>query len=288
MKRFILSLFVMLLSVNLLVAKDKKDIKMNVLSYNIRYDNPADGNNQWKFRKDYAADLIKFYDADIIGTQEVLHNQLLDLTNRLPEYSFVGVGREDGKTKGEYAAIFFKKDRFTVVDSGNFWLSENMNAVGKKGWDAACERVATWAILQDINSGKRFFFLNTHLDHMGKVARYEGALLVLKEVESLSKGLPVIVTGDFNATPADEPIQVLTNPVDKRRLTHARDIAALKYGPDYTFHDFGRIPVNERQFIDYIFVKGNVKVLRHGILTDSNNNLYPSDHHQVLTTIEFE
>lgn len=288
MNKFILSLLVTLLSVNLLWAKEKKDAKINVLSYNIRYDNPGDGDNQWKFRKDYAAGLIRFYDADIIGTQEVLNNQLIDLTNCLPEYSYVGVGREDGKTKGEYAAIFYKKDRFNVINSGNFWLSEDMNAVGKKGWDAACERVATWAILQDKESGKRFFFLNTHLDHMGEVARHEGAMLVLKEVELLSKGLPSIVTGDFNAVPSDEPIKVLINPADKRHLTHTRDVATIKYGPDYTFHDFGRIPKNERQFIDYIFAKGNIKVLRHGILTDSNYNLYPSDHHPVLTTIVIE
>lgn len=177
MKRILLCLMVALFATGCLFAKNN-DEKMNVMSYNIRYDNSGDKDNQWKFRRDFAADLVKFYEADVFGAQEVLNNQLNDLLNRLPEYAYVGVGREDGKTKGEYAPIFYRKDRFSVEKSGNFWLAEDINAIGKKGWDAACERVATWAILKDKNTGKKFFFLNTHLDHMGKVARHEGASLM--------------------------------------------------------------------------------------------------------------
>lgn len=278
----------MFLFLSVAVVAKGPDSKINIMSFNIRYDNAGDGDNQWKFRKDYAADLIRFYDADIIGTQEVLHNQLTDLCDRMPDYSYVGVGREDGKTKGEYSVVLFKKDRFKIIDSGNFWLSENMNAIGNKGWDAACERIATWVILKDKESGKSLFLLNTHLDHMGQTARREGAKLVLKEAEVLAKGLPVVVTGDFNATPNEESIQVLTNKNDKRYLTHTRDIAALKYGPEYTFHNFGKIPVEKRQFIDYIFVKGDIKVTRHGVLTDLKYNLYPSDHYPILATIIME
>ena len=261
---------------------------MNVMSYNIRYDNLGDKDNQWKFRRDFAADLVKFYEADVFGAQEVLNNQLNDLLNRLPEYAYVGVGREDGKTKGEYAPIFYRKDRFSVDKSGNFWLAEDINAIGKKGWDAACERVATWAILKDKNTGKKFFFLNTHLDHMGKVARHEGASLVLEQAKKLSENLPIIVTGDFNAVPSDEPIQVLTNPSDPRHLTHSRTIAGFIYGPEWTFHDFGKIPYDKREWIDYIFVKGNIKVLRHGVLTETLNNLFPSDHCPVISTLILE
>lgn len=285
MNKFIISLFAVLLVAGTSFVQAKKNPSIEVLSYNIRYDNAGDGHNQWKNRKDYAADLIKFYNADIIGTQEVLSNQLTDLVDRLPGYAYVGVGREDGKMKGEACAIFFKKDRFDVIDSGNFWLAEEINAVGKKGWDAACERIATWVVFKDKESGKRFLFLNTHLDHMGKVARHEGAMLILKEVDILAKGLPAIVTGDFNATPDDDPIRVLTNPDDARRLIHTRAVANIKYGPEGTFHDFGRVPVGERQFIDYIFVKGDIKTLRHGVLTDSNLPLYPSDHYPVLATL---
>ena len=255
MKRILLCLMVALFATGCLFAKNN-DEKMNVMSYNIRYDNSGDKDNQWKFRRDFAADLVKFHEADVFGAQEVLNNQLNDLLDRLPEYAYVGVGRE--------------------------------NAVGKKGWDAACERVATWAILKDKNTGKKFFFLNTHLDHMGKVARHEGASLVLEQAKKLSENLPIIVTGDFNAVPSDEPIQVLTNPSDPRHLTHSRTIAGFTYGPEWTFHDFGKIPYDKREWIDYIFVKGNIKVLRHGVLTETLNNLFPSDHCPVISTLILE
>ncbi|MCL3853004.1 endonuclease/exonuclease/phosphatase family protein [Parabacteroides sp. GYB001] len=284
MKKILLSFLSLLLSVSFLSAK-QPDAPLNVMTFNIRMDTKEDGANQWSNRKDLAADLVKFHSVDLFGAQEVLNHQLNDLLTRLPEYAYIGVGREDGKTKGEYAAIFYKKDRFVLEDSGNFWLAEDINAVGKKGWDAACERVATWGIFKDKESGKKFFFLNTHLDHMGKVARHEGASLVLDEAHKLAKGLPVIVTGDFNATPDDDPIKVLTDKNDPRHITHSREIASLKYGPEWTFHDYGRIPNEKREWIDYIFVKGDIKVLRNGVLTDTLNNLYPSDHCPVMATL---
>lgn len=284
MKKVLLFLFVSLLSLNVAFAKHL-DNEMNVMSFNIRLSTKADGDNWWEYRKDLAANVIKFYDVDVFGAQEVLHNQLTDLLDRLPGYGYVGVGREDGKTKGEYAPIIYRKDRFSVVKSGNFWLAEDINAVGKKGWDAACERVATWAIFKDKESGKEFFYLNTHLDHMGKVARHEGASLVLEQVKLLSGNLPVVVTGDFNAVPDDDPIKVLTDANDPRHLTHTRTVAPLRYGPEWTFHDFGRIPVGKREWIDYIFVKGNIQVLRHGVLAESLGNLYPSDHCPVISRI---
>lgn len=287
MKRILFCLMAALLTVNVLFAKDS-DAQLNVMSYNIRYDNPGDKDNQWKFRRDLAAGLVRFHDTDVFGAQEVLHNQLMDLMDRLPEFGYVGVGREDGKTKGEYAPIFYRKDRFSVEKSGNFWLSEDIDAVGQKGWDAACERVATWAILKDKNTGKQFFFLNTHLDHMGQVARHEGASLVLEQVKKLSGGLPVIVTGDFNAAPSDEPIQVLTNPGDLRHLTDSHKVAPFTYGPEWTFHDFGKIPFDKRPWIDYIFVKGAIKVLRHAVLAESLNEVFPSDHCPIISTLLIE
>ncbi len=266
-------------------STNKSDEPLKVLTFNIRMDTNADGDNRWSNRKDLAANLIKFHDIDIVGAQEVLNHQLTDLLARLPEYDYIGVGREDGKTKGEYAAVFYKKDRFEIEDSGNFWLAEDKDAVGKKGWDAACERVATWGVFKDKLSGKKFFFLNTHLDHVGKVARHEGASLVLEEAAQLSKGLPVIVTGDFNAVPTDEPIKVLTNADDPRHVTHSRDMADLKYGPEWTYHNYGQISVEERGWIDYIFVKGNITVRSNGVLTDTEGCLYPSDHCPVMATL---
>lgn len=284
MRKILLSILSSLLLVSFLSAK-QPETPLNVMTFNIRMDTKDDGANQWSNRKDLAADLIKFHGVDIFGAQEVLNHQLNDLVQRLPDYAYVGVGREDGKTKGEYAPIFYKKDRFTLEDIGNFWLAEDINAVGKKGWDAACERVATWGIFKDKESGKKFFFLNTHLDHMGKTARHEGASLVLEQAHKLAKGLPIIVTGDFNATPDDDPIKVLTDKNDPRFIIHSRDIASLKYGPEWTFHDYGRIPEDKREWIDYIFVKGNIKVSRNGVLTDTLNSLYPSDHCPVISTL---
>lgn len=266
-----------------LAAQNKSDL--NVMTFNIRYDNPGDGTNQWKYRRDYAADLVKFYAPDIFGSQEVLHNQLTDLTSRLPQYDYIGVGREDGKTKGEYAPVFYRKDRLELLDSGNFWLAEDMNAIGKKGWDAACERVATWGLFRDKRSGKEFLFLNTHLDHIGEVARREGALLVLEQVEKLAPSHPTIVTGDFNAAAYDEPIRILVNPEDSRHLTDSRNMAALRYGPEGSWHDFGRVPLEKMDVIDYIFIKGNIEVQRHGILSEQKGALYPSDHYPVFATI---
>lgn len=285
MNKLLIGFLAIILSVNLFA---QNGFPLNVMTYNMRYDNPADGDNQWKYRKDYASDLVKFYSPDIWGAQEVLHNQLEDLTDRLPGYAYIGVGREDGKTRGEYAPVFYKKDRLKLIDSGNFWLAEDMHAVGKKGWDAACERVATWGIFEDMKSGKRVFFLNTHLDHMGVKARHEGALLLLRQVEELAAGYPVIVTGDFNAAASDEPIQVLINPADGRHLTNSRNIAVLRYGPEGSWHDFGKVPLEKMDLIDYIFIKGNMKVVRHGILSETKGKLFPSDHYPVLATLEIE
>lgn len=285
MKKILFLLAIAWMAQPALFAQHSKS-SLNVLSYNIRYDNASDGENQWKNRKDFAAALIRFHEAAVVGAQEVLHHQLTDLLERLPGYAYVGVGREDGKTKGEYAPILYKKDRLEMLRSGNFWLAEDIRAVGKKGWDAACERVATWAVFRDKATGKEFFFLNTHLDHMGKVARHEGAELVLEQTRQLAGSLPVIVTGDFNAAPQDEPIQVLTRSSDARHLTHSRAIADFTYGPEWTFHDFGKIPLDRREWIDYIFIKGPVHVSRHAVLTETSNRLYPSDHCPVLCTLE--
>lgn len=259
---------------------------INVMSYNIRYDNPEDSLNNWAFRKDRAANAIRFYDADIVGTQEVLHNQLVDLQERLPEYDVIGVGREDGKEKGEYSALWYKKERFELLDSGYFWLSENPEEVGSKGWDGACERIASWAKLQDKASGKKFFALNTHLDHVGVVARREGISLILDKVKELSEGEAVIVTGDFNSTPESDVIKHVTDPSLPEHLTDARSISPIIYGPSWSFHDFGEIPYEHRPLLDYVFVRNGLEVVRYGVLAEMENTAFLSDHAPVLVTVK--
>lgn len=259
---------------------------VNVMSFNIRYDNPEDSLDNWQYRKDRAANAIRFYDVDILGTQEVLHNQLEDLKQRLPGYAVIGVGREDGKEKGEYSALWYKTDRFDLLDSGYFWLSETPEVAGSKGWDGACERIASWAKLQDKKSGKKYFALNTHLDHVGVVARREGISLILDRVNELSDGLPVIVTGDFNSEPQSDVIKHITDAANPEHLTDSRDVAAIVYGPSWSFHDFGNIPYDRRPLIDYVFVNQGLKVLRYGVLAEMENNAFLSDHAPVLVTVE--
>lgn len=259
---------------------------VNVMSFNIRYDNPEDSMNNWKFRKERVANAVRFYDVDIVGMQEVLRNQLEDLRQRLPEYGVVGVGREDGKEKGEYSALWYRKSRFTLLDSGNFWLSETPEVAGSKGWDGACERIASWAKLKDAVSGKEYLALNTHLDHVGVVARREGVNLILEKVNELGGELPVIVTGDFNSEPESDVIKNITDPNNPKHLTDTRLASPVVYGPSWTFHDFDKLPYDKRPLIDYVFVRNGLSVLRYGVLAETENESLLSDHAPVLVTVE--
>ncbi|MDR2949839.1 MAG: endonuclease/exonuclease/phosphatase family protein [Prevotella sp.] len=281
-------LFYFLAAVLLLTSCNSKPIDLNVMSFNIRYDNPEDSLDNWQYRKDIAAQTIKNQNADIVGAQEVLVNQLNDLKSRLPEYNAIGVGRIDGVDKGEYSVILYKKDRFNEIESGNFWLSETPEVVGSLGWDGACERIATWAVLEDTSSKKQFFFINTHLDHVGKVARQEGVTLLLDRATTLSKGLPIIMTGDFNATPDSDVIKHVTDTSNPEHLIHSKDIAVEKSGTEWTFHGFGRVPMERREFIDYVFVSKDIKVLKHSVLPEKSDDKFISDHSVVVAQIEIQ
>lgn len=261
---------------------------LKVMSFNVRYDNPADSGNNWQYRRDRVANAIRFYGADIVGTQEVLHNQLEDLRSRLSDYSMVGVGREDGKQQGEYAALWYKKERFELVDSGNFWLSQTPEVAGSMGWDGACVRIASWARLRDRKSGRELIALNTHLDHVGVVARSEGVRLILNRVDSLRGDLPAVVTGDFNSSPNSDVVAHVTGAETPHHLIDARTVAEVVYGPDWTFQDFGRIATNDRERIDYVFTAGPLKALTYGVLTETDNDRWLSDHCPVLVTFGWE
>lgn len=281
-------LFYFLAVILLLTSCNSKPVDLNVMSFNIRYDNPDDSLNNWQYRKDFAAKTIKNQNADIVGTQEVLVNQLNDLKSRLPEYNAIGVGREDGIEKGEYSAILYKKDRFKEIKSGYFWLSETPEVAGSKGWDGACERIATWAILEDISSKKQLFFINTHLDHVGKIARQEGVTLLLSRANALANGLPIIMTGDFNATPESDVIKHVTDVNSPEHLIHSKDIAVEKSGTDWTFHGFGKVLMERREFIDYVFVSKGIKVAKHSVLPEKLDDIFISDHSVVVAQIEIK
>lgn len=256
-----------------------KEAAIKVMSFNIRLDHAADSMNNWKYRKEPAAQMIAYYAPDLAGMQEVVKNQLDDLKNRLPHYTALGVGRADGREKGEYCPLFYKTDRFDLIKSGNFGLSETPDSIGPKGWDAACERIVTWAVLQDKASGRQLAAFNTHFDHIGRVARKESAKLLLERIKRIAGNLPVVVTGDFNGTIDSDPVIILT----EGGLKNACSAAPAAYGPAWSFHDFGRIPVNERRLIDFIFVSGAIAVDRYRIIADKPDNGYLSDHAPVLT-----
>lgn len=269
----------------LFISCSNKPLELNVMTFNIRYDNAGDSLNNWQYRKDVAAQIIKEQNADIVGAQEVLINQLNDLKTRLPEYIAVGIGRIDGKEAGEHSAIFYKKDKFKEIKSGNFWLSETPEVAGSKGWDGACERIATWVILEDMQTKKQVFVINTHLDHIGKVARKEGVTLLLNRAADLNNGLPVIMTGDFNATPDSDVIKHITDTSNPNHLIHSKDIATTKNGAEWTYHNFGKMPVEERSFIDYIFVSPNIAVKNHTVLPEKLNDIFISDHSVIVADI---
>lgn len=264
---------------------------LRVMTFNIRYDNPADGDDAWPNRKDIAASMIRFHRADIAGLQEALKVQVDDLAERLPEYEWFGVGRDDGSEAGEFMAIFYRKDRLEVLDESTFWLSETPEKPGM-GWDAACNRVVTWGKFKDRKTGKVFYHFNTHFDHKGETARRESAKLLISKIAEIVGSSPIVVTGDFNARPSSEPIKIITGGLSGKpelKLTDARSVSQYgHHGPGGTISRFKSAGMPGDEPIDYIFVKNDVRVVLHGTLSDSFDGRFPSDHLLVLAEIIIE
>lgn len=276
-----MKLFIGLLLLSVTADAQRKPANyINVMSYNIRYNNIQDGENAWPNRKDNVKALVRFHDADILCVQEALSlqvDQLLENTN----YEMVGVGRDDGKREGEFSAIYFDKTRFTKKDGGTFWLSDTPDRPSK-GWDAAIVRVCTWVKLYDKWNKKDFIVFNTHYDHRGVQARIESAKLIKKKIQEIAPSLPVVLTGDLNVTPETEAIATLkTFLIDTKEST-----IEPAYGPEGTFNSFKfTAPLKDR--IDYIFVNKGFKVQKFGVLSDSKNLKYPSDHLPIMSRLFF-
>ncbi len=250
-----------------------------VMSYNIRLDTPVDSVNQWPKRTHKVVALIKKYDPDILGVQEAIHHQLMDLLKGLPEYDYIGVGRDDGKTKGEYSAILYKKSKFTILQQNTFWLSESPEVAGSKSWDAAITRVASWGKLQDKKSKKEFLVINTHFDHIGKEARKKSAeLLKLKAVEIVNN-LPVIITGDFNFTREDSPYAAI---MDSKGIALIDPLAKEPVGTSCGF----KVNSRECKGIDYIFHSSQWSSSDYKVIQDNDGKYYPSDHLPVMATLK--
>lgn len=258
--------------------------QIKVMSYNIRLDVAADGENRWDARKDKVASLINYYEPDFMGGQEVQHHQLQYLLQNLTGYAFTGVGRDDGKEAGEYSCIFYKKDKFRLLTEGTFWLSPTPEKPSK-GWDAAYNRVCSYGLFQNKKTKQKFWIFNTHLDHVGKEARLKGVQLIMEKMAQLNtKNYPAVLTGDFNSHPEDAPIQFAIT-----KMQNSRSISKLVHGPLDTWEDF-KFHDKLDGCIDYIFTSNNEKlsVAKFATITDSYDLKYPSDHLPVLATIEMK
>lgn len=250
-------------------------------SYNLRYENTHDTGNLWVNRAPVIESLIRFYDFDILGTQEGLIGMINDLSNNLPQYGRYGIGRDDGKDAGEHSAIFFKKEKFTLLNHGDFWLSQTPDKPSL-GWDATCcNRICSWVYLQDKKTKKKFYVFNTHYDYQRDLARNESSKLVLKEIKKIAGDQPVIFMGDLNGGNETLWYKAIAN---SGILKDTYKEAKYPYANNPSFQNFGSA-ILDSEIIDHIFVSKNFSVKRWGILSDTYHGKYPSDHFPVLTEV---
>ena len=252
------------------------------MSYNIKYANENDGENSWSNRKNHITKQIKFYEPGIFGVQEALEIQLKHFKAEMDNYKYVGVGRDDGKEAGEFSAIFYNAEEFEVLENDTFWLSETPAEISV-GWDAAMERICTYAKFKEKKSEKVFWVFNTHFDHVGEKARENSAKLIWEKISALNKeNLPVILMGDLNLEPHTGGIRFLM-----RKMNDSKAVAKLDFGPEGTYNGYNfEEPVTRR--IDYIFTSDEIEVKKYGVLSDSKDLKYPSDHLPVWVEVDLK
>lgn len=270
---------VMLLACGSLQAQESEIV---VATYNIRYDNPKDAPDTWDKRRPVIINMIRFHEMDIFGIQEGLHHQVTDLEEGLPEFAYLGVGRDDGAEKGEYTAIFYNKEKYKVLDSDTFWLAEDTTQPNK-GWDAQLPRICTWAKFEEVETGKQFFVFNTHFDHVGVQARINSAALIMDKAKEVAGDGTVFLTGDFNI---DQDNETFLSIKDAEMFNDSYEVAYLVYANNGTFNSFDNSKSTDRR-IDHIFVTNDVKVEKYGVLTDTYHSRFPSDHFPVLIKAVF-
>jgi endonuclease/exonuclease/phosphatase family metal-dependent hydrolase len=267
----------------ILLGIQMKGQNLKIMSYNIRVDLKADGDNDWSHRNDFFTSQIQFYEPDVFGIQEAAPNQVNDIANRLPQYSFVGIGRE-GVGKGESSNIFYNKKRLKMLLNDTFWLSETPSEISL-GWDAAYKRVCTYALFKDVKTKQLFWVFNTHLDHVGEQAKINGIKLILSKIKEVNnKNYQVIFTGDLNSEPDSDAIFLL-----KKEMKDTRAISKTQpFGPSGTFNGFKH---NESvtRLLDYIFISkdASFKVEKFAVLSDSKDLRYPSDHLPVYIELSY-
>ncbi|MDT0295348.1 endonuclease/exonuclease/phosphatase family protein [Mesonia ostreae] len=275
---FVLGCCMMLSSCNTLqsLPNSKKELDLQVMSYNIRFAEEEKGEISWSNRKDLLLTQLKEVPVDIYLLQEPLDKQIEDIKEALTNYNFVGHRRIENVKWGGYNAIFYKKDKFKLLESNTFWLSETPE-VESKGWDAFQVTIATYALLKDIDTGKKFFILNTHLDRVGETAKIESLKLIKKKIDEINnKKLSVIIGGDFNSKETTAPIAYFDKYFkDSKKVSHQEAL-----GPKGTFNYFNS-RASHRYRIDYIYVSQEIEVKSYEVLDYKYEDRYPSDHYPV-------
>ena len=256
----------------------KYQASLKIISYNIRMGVAKDGPNSWEYRAPASAMMLDDRNPDIFGLQEAFDFQVYYLTQCLPQYKAVGVGREDGKKKGEHMSIFYNKKKISLLKWGTWWLSETPD-VPSKGWDAACYRTATWALMKDKKSGRKFWYVNTHIDHKGKIAKEKGLTLIMDKIAGMNPdGLPIVLTGDFNMRSDAEPMEGV-----KARMKDSRETAAVT-DHEGTYNGWGK----RNAIIDYIFYDGFSSCIRYETVTKPYmDRTFISDHFPVEAVLVF-
>ena len=271
-------------------------LELNVLTFNIRYGTANDGENHWDNRRDMVLDVLQNHAPDVVGLQEALRFQLDQIRAALPEFAEVGVGRDDGNTAGEYAALLYRRDRFALLDSGTFWLSDTPNVPASKHWGNSITRICTWARLIDRHTAQPFYLFNTHLDHRSQPSRVQSAALITQRILAREHPDPFILTGDFNTAEDNVVIQYLKGQTD---LTgnHQGTLTPLPLLDTFrVLHPDAQNVATSGGFqvrtpprgskIDYIFTPSTNRVLQANIIHDQKNNRYPSDHRPVSAHIQ--
>lgn len=261
---------------------------LKVMTFNIRYDNPEDSLNAWPERASFVCRFLKEEEPDLIGMQEVLAHQYEYLDSVMTDYTLIGIGRDDGVKEGEMNPVFFRKNRFDIIRTKTFWLSDTPELAGTKSWGASLPRIVTWVELSEKNSMEHFYFFNTHFAHDSDSARLMSSTLLLNKVDSTASDFPFVITGDFNMLISSKGYEILTGPfesvpllIDTYAVSEKRPV-----GPAYTFNGFSERRRSGR--IDYIFVRNGMKVLEHRTFIRKEHGIYISDHWPVMATISLK
>ena len=261
---------------------------LKVMTFNIRYDNPHDSINAWPNRASFLCRFLNDEEPDLIGMQEVLNHQYEYIDSALTAYSSVGVGRSDGAKQGEMNPVFFRKDRFDLIRSKTFWLSDSPSMAGSQAWGANLPRIVTWVELAEKNTSKHFYFFNTHFAHDSDSARIMSSGLLLSKVDSITADFPFVITGDLNMRISARGYEILTGPFESVPLFSDTYAVTEKRptGPAYTFNGFSDSISSGR--IDYIFVRNGMKVSDHRTFIKKEHGVYISDHWPVMATVSLK